>query len=564
MKKILPAIVTSVILSACSTTPEVDRQELVRNGNYLMAEQAIHDSLEAEGRNRLLHHLELGLLYHLQGKYQQSNQYFNIAEQISEELYTTSLTEVVSESLTGASFSTYKGYDFESTFVGYYKTLNYLKLAEENEGFDENKLDQALVEVRRLGNRLTVLTNETEGYQEQNEDEDDPGIGVLNFLKEALGQTADTTALEYKDDAFAHYLSAMLYEMGDEYDSARIEYQKAATAYDNGYAAQYKLGDKSTSQVWLDTARMMKRAGGYESELAVLTNKHLSKDQIVELNTVDANSSDLIVIQHTGFAPKKKQLNMTLTADSYSKSLVIMPIPSGTLREQQEQLNWFKMLYADTGIVDIIQNYASGNLGTVALGTVTKRIPLGPLWERAEELGLIAALDIPSRISVSYYPTIEKKFVRSELYIDGVYVKDLHQASSISRIALQEQLIVANNEIQLALAREIGKAIIAQKASEAVSSGGNSLAGSIVGIGLKILNAATASADTRSWTSLPGGVKFSRVTVKAGEHDLTLKTTLNSGVVVEQKQKVTTHNGRPKLWQTRTLSKAEVAGAEAI
>mgnify|MGYP000461364401 CR=1 FL=1 len=330
----------------------------------------------------------------------------------------------------------------------------------------------------------------------------------------------------------------------------RIEYQKSANAYENGFAENYKLGKKGPAQVWYDTARVMKVAGGYDAEIRKITKDHLTAKQKNSLKNVNGKSSELIVIQHLGFAPQKKELNMMLTADASTQSLVLTPVPTGTVKERQDQLNWFKMLYADNDLFSTMRNYASGDIEAIILADVTKRMPLGPLWGRAEELGLISALSTPSRVSVSYYPSMTKTFTKSELYVDGQLRSELHQGNSIARIALQEQLNVANSNIQLALAREITKAILAEKTAAAAGQWG-----AIASMGLSVLNAATGGADIRNWTTLPGAIKFARVTLAPGEHEVVLKTTLSSGLVLEQTETVQTTKLRPKLWHTRTFSR---------
>ena len=551
MKKIAGAIVMSLMMSGCASMigPQVDHRELMRNGNYAHAEQAIIESVEAEGKNRLLHYLEMGMLAHLQGHYKKSNQLFDQAEIISDELYTTSLSDVGLSTITGASFSVYKGLNFEQTLVGYYKTLNYLKIAESKNTFSESDLDSALVEVRRLNNRLTELTTKTGGYQKKIAQDESSIDNLLGFLSQALGQRIDSDSLAYKDDAFAHYISAMLYEISGDLDSARIEYEKSATAYQNGFSENYKLGKKGLSQAWYDTARIMKISGGYDDELRKLSQKHLSIRQHRSLKKVNNKTSELIVIQHLGFAPQKKQLNMMLSVDTYTRALILTPIPVGTHKERQDQLNWFKMLYADNDLFNVMKNYATGDLGTVIMGSVTKRIPLGSLWDQADELGLISALSTPSRISVSYYPSMEKTFLKSELYIDGKRSAELFPANSIARIALQEQLNVANSQIQLALAREITKAIVAEKTAARLGQWG-----AIASVGLNIINAITGGADTRNWSTLPGSIKFSRVTLPPGKHELVLKTTLSDGKVLRQTKAINTTKTRPKMWQIRTFS----------
>jgi len=226
----------------------------------------------------------------------------------------------------------------------------------------------------------------------------------------------------------------------------------------------------------------------------------------------------------------------------------------GTQKDKSDQFHWFQMLYADNSVIDIIQNYAAGDLGTVAVGLVTKRIPLGPLWNNAQRLGMISALESGVRIAVSYYPSTRNKFVKTELFVDGYLVSQLKSANSIARIALQEQLRVANRKIQLALTREISKALLAQKAFKNTKKEDNIIS-QLGAFSAIIFNAITASADTRNWMTLPAGMNFTRVPVSVGEHVILLKTTLSSGQVIEQSETVTNEAGRPKLWHTRTYSR---------
>jgi hypothetical protein len=73
-----------------------------------------------------------------------------------------------------------------------------------------------------------------------------------------------------------------------------------------------------------------------------------------------------------------------------------------------------------------------------------------------------------------------------------------------------------------------------------------------------VLRSITASADTRNWLTLPSGVKFTRVPVSVGEHQIKLVTTLTSGKVIEQEQTIKVHNERPTLWHTRTFSRKPI------
>ena len=80
----------------------------------------------------------------------------------------------------------------------------------------------------------------------------------------------------------------------------------------------------------------------------------------------------------------------------------------------------------------------------------------------------------------------------------------------------------------------------------------NNLLGSFVKIASTAVNAITASADTRQWQSLPAQVRLAQFSVKPGLQNLTIKTTLNSGRVIQQSANISVQ-GSMTVWHTRTF-----------
>ncbi|WP_339674303.1 hypothetical protein [Dasania marina] len=547
-------MVTCLIILGCASAPPMDKAlNLTRNGQYVEAEQALHSAINEQGKNRLLSRLELGTINHLKGDYQHSNRYFDEAEQLIDNNYTISISQEIGQLLTGPSLSPYQSQQFENTFVHYYKALNYLKLAQRSDHIDNDNLDAALVEIRKLNHRLEQQRFETGGYKARPQGGNSPentAAQLLDIFKQALGEPAHSDKLRYRDDAYGHYIAGVLFELAGDTDNARISYQRAAQSYQNGFAAQYKLGDKPAQQAWYDVARIMKLDN--DSDWQDIAEKHLNSQQRQQLLKVDKHSSDLIVIQHGGTMPRREELNLRLTLDTYSRSLVLWPILTGNQQQQRAQLAWFLMLYSDTGLIDILQNYAAGDVGTVVQGVISKRIPIGMLWRNVEKLNLVKALEFGARVAVPYYPPIKNTIAHSELYIDGLATEQLLTAESIMRIALQEQIRRSNTEIQLALTRELTKAIAAQ--STADESGASALGGI-----LKLVNLLTASADTRNWLTLPNSILLSRLSLAPGQHDIELKTTLSNGFVLSQKQSLNVVAGRPTLWHTHSYQPVGIA-----
>lgn len=526
-----------------------DPGEQMSNGNLNGAEQTFSAAYSPSGKSKLLYHLELGLINHLKGNYQRSNEMFDKAEDISEKLYTQSLSELAATSLTGASFTTYRGFKYEQTLVNYYKALNYLKLAELDENHSQIEIDNALVEIRRLGIKLNEINELTGGYQTQTN-----GLNnqVLRFFSRMLGNKVDSKALQYKDDAYAHYMSGLFYQIAGEQDSARIEYQKAAQSYEDGFAAQFELDQKSISRTWFDLIKLMKQTKGYEDEWHTLAEQKLTDADKAKLESINPDDSEIVIIQHFGLAPKRKSLDMLLRIDEDSRALVLTPILKGTRAERQSQAQWFYMLYADTDITDIIENYSRGDIGDVIQGVYTKRIPLyGKLWKEAKDLELVTALSRPVRVSVPYIPSLQHKLLKTEVFVDGEQSENLIKGQSLARIALQQQLIIANRQIQAALARELAKAITAQKMIKSV---GDDFKG-FAEIGLTLVNVVTAEADTRGWLSLPAQINFNRISLAPGQHNIQLKSYLQNGNVITEEFEVNIKSDKPSLLSTRTFDR---------
>ncbi|WP_230851859.1 hypothetical protein [Pseudoalteromonas luteoviolacea] len=539
-------IVYAFLLSGCQSTPANKSAILLaQQGQFETAKQTIRSDYSATGKSKLLHYLELGMLNHLQGNYQLSNQLLDQAQQIIEEQYTISISESALALVSGPTYTTYAGKVYHRPLINFYKALNYNALANQSNSGSEALLDSALVEMRQLDTYLSGMKDKTGGYGSQQELSGLDSITqqIYNLTRPLFAPNDLLEDIEYKDDAFAHYVSGILFERSGELDSARLQYQRALQAFENGFAQQYNIDDTIITQVKTDLLRVMQTAGGYTNEVAKLKKA---------LNIDNATSTQpmLNILQNIGIGPQKKQFNLLLNIDEEAKALVMTPILWGTRQEQQAQMRWFQMLYADTSIFDLIQNYATGDIGDVAMGALTKRIPLGPLWEDAVDVGLVSALEYGSRISVTYLEPIQQQINHSEVWVGNQKVANLDKIYSVSLLTLQDALNNANSEIQIALAREIVKAMTAQKAISA--TGLDTSFSGFAKLATSVVNAVTASADLRQWQSLPAQINYVQLPITKGEHVITLKTHLSSGQVIEQTETIRIVDDIT-LWHTRTF-----------
>jgi hypothetical protein len=145
-------------------------------------------------RNRVLFDLDRGLLLHFGGKFKESNSFLFRAEGRMEELYTKRIRDEAASLLINDNLLPYEGEDFEKVLTNFFSALNYLQMED---------LEEALVEARKVGHKLTLLGDRYEGKG------------------------------RYHQDGLAQYLSGIIYEGMERWDDAYICYHKAYEAYTN-------------------------------------------------------------------------------------------------------------------------------------------------------------------------------------------------------------------------------------------------------------------------------------------------------------------------------------------
>ena len=178
-------------LGGCASARMSDHESdtLFRTGKYDEAADRLKKGLEKQGENGrdlLLFLLDVGLSLHSSGKYAESNQYFLKANDIAEIKDYTSISTEAATLVTTDNVKDYKGEDFEKVLINVYLAMNYALMGNN---------EDALVEARRVNSKLALMVS--------------------------VGQK------KYKQNAFARYLSAVLYEADRSYDDAYIDYKNA-------------------------------------------------------------------------------------------------------------------------------------------------------------------------------------------------------------------------------------------------------------------------------------------------------------------------------------------------
>lgn len=516
--------------------------------------------VKPEGSDRLLYFMELGVLKHLNGDYKESNRLLEQGERLVEELYTQSITESLMVAMSNPTVADYKGQIFEDVYINYYKALNYMFLAEKATSRSEREelLDGALVEARRLDNKLTKLKNERGTFEESEEKKEETFTQILSLFQKLLGNYIDEEALVFRENAYSHYLSGLLYEQQKEWDDARIAYQKSAELYEKGYAKQVGVGEEMIRQAWLDTIRMMQKAGGWDSSISKLKWDKLEDEEREKLRDYRNSDAELVVINHLDFIPQKKEMNFVMYVEPSRKEMVLTPLLVGN--DSQDKYGWFWMMYADKGILDVVERYSNGGLDNVIRTIINKRVILGPAWDLVESLNIDSALkDGGVRVAVPYYSPI-RQVSRSNTLTVGSTDYSLVKAESLARLAINEQILNARSDLYEALARETLKNTLLVETARS-TLGENQL----LNYGIKALTATTARADTRTWLTLPAEVHVVRIPLTAGEYDLSLSNQFVKGAgEVNEHKIVNLEKGDIHVWRQRSFPQLTQAEKQTL
>jgi len=241
----------------------------ISTGNYKEAQTELDkNSLIQKPRNKLLFLMEKGRVSHLLGEYENSNRYFNEADQMLEIGLTSTLDATVGI-LVNPMTQSYKGEDFEKFMIHYYKALNYLYL---------HQTDEAVVEARRI-----TLQAQEQDDKFRNKDK------------------------RYAQDAFSLMLQGMIYESNKDINNAFISYRNAVEIYQKSpdktyYGTKMPLG---LQQDVIRTAYLM----GFTSEAVQFENAFGIKYKPEKA----PEGGELILFWENGLAPVKKQEDLFFT-----------------------------------------------------------------------------------------------------------------------------------------------------------------------------------------------------------------------------------------------------------
>ncbi len=277
MLRSLKIFLLLIVFVGCATYYETTFKfnQAFEEGDLQTAEAALDGIKKSEtGKDRLLFFLNKGTVLSLQGKYEESNAYFEKAYLYGED-YRAKAGQIAASILINPMVKDYPGEDHEHLMLLYYKALNYVKM---------EQYEEALVECRRMNIRLNRLGDK---YKSD---------------------------LKLKRNAFVNNLMGIIYDASKDYNNAYIAYKNAFDIYDKEYTDLFDF--KVPTQLKLDIIRTAYKSGfqqearAYEKRWGLKYNKN--KD----------TGNYLMFIWNDGLGPVKSEWGITFALSQGSGGMV--------------------------------------------------------------------------------------------------------------------------------------------------------------------------------------------------------------------------------------------------
>lgn len=429
-------------LSGCAASQRYAQvEQSIVSGEPQRAPQIIEQAQREYGsESRVLYEMDRGMTLHIAGQYDASNAVLEQAEDDVERLYTRRITTETKAFLTNESKLPYEGDPYEQTMINVIKALNYALLGNWTE---------ALVEARRIDHRLNVLADRT-----------DAKAG-------------------YRDDAFARYLSGLLYEVSGDLNNALIDYRKAYDEYRRVH-----------SWAHVPVPRLLKADLLRMTDALHMTQEHQEFKQEfpdVAWKPYEATKDlgHIVVVNLNGRAPRKedRMIDIPVSLDALNLVLISKALGNPSTEGNPQRRAAESAIYGLNGhVVRIAIPVVVSQKTLLRSEQVTATGPAGSYTasiELVENMTAMAERSLSDRLA-------------------GISVKAV--ARAVVKYALAEG---AGRGAHAAAGKDIGPLI-----------------GFLVGSLGKAWAIASEEADKRSWRTLPDEIHIARLWVPPGEYDL--------------------------------------------
>ncbi len=415
---LLAGLALPVFLSGCSSYSD-SFAPIQRDLAAQKYDAALKDIEKQSGSktDRVLYLLNKGMVLRMKRDFAGSNEALEAAKAEMDRLYAASVSQNAMSFLINDSTVSYGGEDYEQVLVHLYMALNYLELGQKGE---------ARVEAMQVDLKLREISSKVSGNR-------------------------------YARDAFALYLTGMIYEDLGEYSDAMISYRDAYETYKK-YQTGY--GTPMPEELKHDLLRMAQREGlkdeaaQYSKEFGIPIAQ-AKGDQ----KSDPSKEGELVFIFNNGLAPIKREKRSSMAAPPPSVMAGGAPATPGVF-------------------VTIALPYYESRLNNIAGARIS------------------AANEQASTEPVENVDAIARASLDSHM---GAIV-----ARSLARA-------VVKAKVQEAVDRA------GQRRSNDNGGAGVALLGSIF---VRVAAVATERADTRSWLTLPAEIQMARLHLPPGQYTI--------------------------------------------
>jgi hypothetical protein len=415
--------------------------------------------------------MDRGMTLHLAGRYEASNQILEQAEDEVDELYTSRLRSEAKAFLLNDAQLPYEGEPFEHVMINVMKLLNYARLGEWGE---------AAVEARRIDHRLNVLADRVTGDE------------------------------VYREDAWARYLSGIVYEATGDLNDAFVAYRKAYEEYRRGHPWARIVPSSLATDLLRVTAALHLGTEHDEYQQAFPEQSWKPVEELQRL-------AQVVVISYNGRVARKEDqfLDLPISLDALRLVLLTKGLAGPSTQDSRPVES---VLYGLNGhIVRVALPRLVAQKTHVAYGEVSLIGEGGSFGARTQMVEDLSAL------------------AKKQL------------ADRFSQLAVKA---VARAAVKYAVAEGITRS-----ARAAVGSDYGALVGILVGGVTRGLAIASEESDTRTWQTLPDEIQIARLWVPPGTYELRLHSIAKDGgrIGADSVRMISLRAGETRLFTERVL-----------
>lgn len=451
-------------------------EDSLRVGDAQRAVQIIEQAEREYGpESRLLYDMDRGMMLHVAGQYQTSNAILDQAEDEVERLYTRRATSETKAFLTNDSKLPYEGDPYEQTMINVIKALNYAAMGNWTE---------ALVEARRIDHRLNVLTDRTSAKD------------------------------GYRDDAFARYLSGLLYEISGDLNNAFIAYRKA-----------YELYGAVRSWARVALPPMLRADLLRMTEALHMTQEHEEykrefPDVVWRPYEETKELGQIVLVSHMGRAPHKEDRMIDVPVSLDALNLVLISKALG---------NQHRGNYPERRAAESVLYGLNGHIVRIAIPTLVSQktqVAYGQMTLTGQAGSYNAKTELMQNVTAVAERSLSDRLA-------GISVKAA--ARAVVKYGLAEGV---GRGVQVAAGKDTGPLI-----------------GLVVGSLAKAWAIASEEADKRTWRTLPDEIQIAKLWVPPGEYEFkTQYPGRDAGHIGRDVVKtLTIRSGETKLFSERVL-----------